>query len=90
MIRGRGTGYTIKGNVDVDTPFGRMKLPISKEGGTTRLKKEDDDDDDDENTFHDSLTKFCISAQPIKENPFISNIPQEEKEENQNSVEFPD
>lgn len=48
MIRGRGTGYTIKGNVDVDTPFGRMKLPISKEGGTTRLKKEDDDDDDDE------------------------------------------
>ncbi|XP_072990152.1 desiccation-related protein At2g46140 [Typha latifolia] len=48
MIRGKGTGYTMKGNVDVDTPFGRMKLPISKEGGTTRLKKDDDDDDDDE------------------------------------------
>ncbi|KAK7276637.1 hypothetical protein RIF29_17780 [Crotalaria pallida] len=53
MIRGRGTGYTMKGNIDVDTPFGKMKLPISKEGGTTRLKKkkEDrdyDDDDDDE------------------------------------------
>lgn len=53
MIRGRGTGYTLKGNIDVDTPFGAMKLPISKEGGTTRLKKNkedggDDDDDDDE------------------------------------------
>ncbi|KAH0887396.1 hypothetical protein HID58_063492, partial [Brassica napus] len=48
MIRGKGTGYTIKGNVDVDTPFGAMKLPIIKEGGETRLKKEDDDDDDDE------------------------------------------
>lgn len=53
MIRGKGTGYTMKGNIDVDTPFGAMKLPISKEGGTTRLKKNkedggDDDDDDDE------------------------------------------
>ncbi|XP_072973686.1 desiccation-related protein At2g46140 [Typha angustifolia] len=48
MIRGKGTGYTMKGNVDVDTPFGRMKLPISKEGGTTRLKKDDDDDDDED------------------------------------------
>ncbi|CAN6844970.1 unnamed protein product [Brassica oleracea] len=45
MIRGKGTGYTIKGNVDVDTPFGAMKLPIIKEGGETRLKKEDDDDE---------------------------------------------
>lgn len=48
MIRGRGTGYTIKGNIDADTPFGHMKLPIIKEGGTTKLKKEDDDDDDDD------------------------------------------
>ncbi|XP_043706411.1 uncharacterized protein LOC122656047 isoform X1 [Telopea speciosissima] len=53
MIRGKGTGYTMKGNIDVDTPFGAMKLPISKEGGTTRLRKnkeggEDDDDDDEE------------------------------------------
>ncbi|KAI4364766.1 hypothetical protein MLD38_020819 [Melastoma candidum] len=50
MIRGRGTGYSMKGNIDVDTPFGAMKLPISKEGGTTRLKKnkEDDDNDDDD------------------------------------------
>uniref|UniRef100_A0A803P0K9 Water stress and hypersensitive response domain-containing protein n=1 Tax=Cannabis sativa TaxID=3483 RepID=A0A803P0K9_CANSA len=32
MIRGKGTGYTIKGHIDVDTPFGAMKLPIVKEG----------------------------------------------------------
>ncbi|XP_051119411.1 uncharacterized protein LOC127243440 [Andrographis paniculata] len=51
MIRGRGTGYSMKGNINVDTPFGAMKLPISKEGGTTRLKKKKEDggeDDDDE------------------------------------------
>jgi hypothetical protein len=48
MIRGKGTGYTIKGNIDVNTPFGHMKIPICKEGGTTRLKKGDDDDDNDE------------------------------------------
>lgn len=47
MIRGRGTGYTMKGNIHVETPFGAMKLPIDKEGGTTRLKKEDDEDNDD-------------------------------------------
>lgn len=47
MIRGRGTGYSLKGSIDVDTPFGSMKLPISKEGGTTRLKKGEDDDDDE-------------------------------------------
>ncbi|KAI3915723.1 hypothetical protein MKW92_022706 [Papaver armeniacum] len=28
MIRGRGTGYSIKGNIDVDTIFGPMKLPL--------------------------------------------------------------
>ncbi|XP_031273430.1 desiccation-related protein At2g46140-like [Pistacia vera] len=52
MIRGKGTGYSMKGHIDVDTPFGAMKLPISKEGGTTRLKKNKEDggggDDDDE------------------------------------------
>ncbi|GAV67160.1 LEA_2 domain-containing protein [Cephalotus follicularis] len=53
MIRGKGTGYSMKGNINVDTPFGSMKLPISKEGGTTRIKKNkddggDDDDDDEE------------------------------------------
>ncbi|PIA52318.1 hypothetical protein AQUCO_01000289v1 [Aquilegia coerulea] len=47
MIRGRGTGYSMKGNIDVDTPFGPMKLPISREGGSTRLKKAEDDDDED-------------------------------------------
>lgn len=49
MIRGRGTGYSMKGHIDAETPFGNMKLPISKEGGTTRLKKnkEDGGDDDD-------------------------------------------
>ena len=50
MIRGKGTGYSMKGNINVDTPFGAMKLPITKEGGTTRIKKnkEDGGDDDDE------------------------------------------
>ncbi|KAK4403256.1 hypothetical protein Sango_0694200 [Sesamum angolense] len=43
MIRGRGTGYTLKGHINVDTPFGGMKLPISREGGTTRLKKKKED-----------------------------------------------
>ncbi|KAL3619862.1 hypothetical protein CASFOL_034774 [Castilleja foliolosa] len=47
MIRGRGTGYTMKGNINVDTPFGAMKLPISKEGGTTRLRKNKEDDNDE-------------------------------------------
>ncbi|RZC67179.1 hypothetical protein C5167_010871 [Papaver somniferum] len=48
MIRGRGTGYSIKGNIDVDTVFGPMKLPFEKQGGRTRLRKEHDDKDDDE------------------------------------------
>jgi LEA14-like dessication related protein len=48
MIRGKGTGYTMKGHINVDTPWGNMKLPIDKVGGTTRLKKEDDNDDDEE------------------------------------------
>lgn len=48
MIRGRGTGYSIKGHINVDTPFGAMKLPISKEGGTTSIKKNKDDEDEDE------------------------------------------
>ncbi|KAK9705957.1 hypothetical protein RND81_07G095200 [Saponaria officinalis] len=48
MIRGRGTGYTMKGNINVNTPFGDMKLPISKKGGTTRFKKKKEDDGSDE------------------------------------------
>ncbi|KAE9598380.1 putative Late embryogenesis abundant protein, LEA-14 [Lupinus albus] len=48
MIRGRGTSYSMKGHIDVDTPFGAMKLPISKEGGTTHLKKNNEDGGDDD------------------------------------------
>ncbi|KAM3379187.1 putative protein isoform X1 [Capsicum galapagoense] len=48
MIRGRGTGYSMKGNINVDTPFGAMKLPISKEGGTTSFKKNKEDGGDDD------------------------------------------
>ncbi|KAL9272131.1 Desiccation protectant protein Lea14-like protein, partial [Drosera capensis] len=63
MIRGRGTGYTMKGNINVDTPFGAMKLPISKEGGTTRLKKNGDDgDDDDEDVESDSMGAMADSS----------------------------
>ncbi|KAF8406349.1 hypothetical protein HHK36_008436 [Tetracentron sinense] len=51
MIRGRGTGYSMKGNLDVDTPFGPMKLPFSREGGNTRLKKAEDEDDEDIHTM---------------------------------------
>ncbi|KAH0930800.1 hypothetical protein HID58_016527 [Brassica napus] len=60
MIRGKGTGYTIKGNVDVDTPFGAMKLPIIKEGGETRLKKEDDDDDDEVGVRERAQESECV------------------------------
>ena len=50
MIRGKGTGYSMKGHINVDTPFGAMNLPISKEDGTTSIKKskKDGGDDDDE------------------------------------------
>lgn len=48
MMRGKGMGYSINGSLEVQTPFGPMNLPFSKEGGRTRLKKVDDDDDDDE------------------------------------------
>ncbi|KAH6834891.1 Late embryogenesis abundant protein [Perilla frutescens var. hirtella] len=58
MIRGRGTGYSIKGNIDADTPFGAMKLPISKEGGETRLKKNKEDGGDDD---EDEVCKSCCT-----------------------------
>lgn len=51
MIRGKGAGYAMKGNLDMDSPFGPMQLPFNKEGGSTRLKKknkEEGDEDDDE------------------------------------------
>lgn len=65
MIRGKGTGYSMKGNIEVDTPFGEMKLPLDKESGTTRLKKnkedcEDDDDDDDDDEVCESMFFFFI------------------------------
>lgn len=48
MIRGRGSGYSIKGNMNVDTPWGPMRLPVCKEGGTTRFKKKTGDGGDDD------------------------------------------
>ncbi|XP_058081225.1 desiccation-related protein At2g46140-like [Magnolia sinica] len=48
IIRGRGTGYSLKGNIDVDSPFGPMKLPFNREGGNTKIKKADDKDSDDD------------------------------------------
>lgn len=66
MIRGKGTGYTIKGNINVDTPFGAMKLPIVKEGGTTRLKKNKEDggndDDEDEVIYLLDARSLCCTA----------------------------
>ncbi|KAI3886143.1 hypothetical protein MKW92_013873 [Papaver armeniacum] len=50
MIRGKGTSYTLKGNIHVDTPFGAMKLPLIKEGGTTRLKKNKDGEEEEEDS----------------------------------------
>ncbi|TXG72960.1 hypothetical protein EZV62_001539 [Acer yangbiense] len=58
MIRGKGTGYTMKGHIDVNTPFGAMKLPIDKEGGTTRLKKNKEDGGDDDDDDDDEVCKF--------------------------------
>lgn len=51
MIRGKGTGYSIKGNINVDTPFGAMTLPITKEGGETRLKKKKEDGGEDDEVY---------------------------------------
>lgn len=64
MMRGKGTGYSMKGHIDVDTPFGAMKLPITKEGGTTRLKKnkEDGGDDDDD---EEEVCQLLFSMFPV-------------------------
>ncbi|XP_024362839.1 uncharacterized protein [Physcomitrium patens] len=43
IIRGRGTGYTMVGAVEVDTPFGPMHLPFSKTSETTLKGKADDE-----------------------------------------------
>jgi LEA14-like dessication related protein len=44
IMRGRGTGYTMVGAINVDTPFGPMHLPFSKTSETT-LKGKDDEDE---------------------------------------------
>eukprot|EP00250_Pteridium_aquilinum_P006410 c16346_g1_i1 orf=454-1395(-) len=41
IVRGRGAGYSMVGNLEVDTPFGPMHLPFSKEGGKTTFKKKE-------------------------------------------------
>lgn len=56
VIRGKGAGYSMVGKLEVDTPFGPMHLPFTKEGGKTKLKKksssrglgDDDEDKSDE------------------------------------------
>lgn len=50
IIKGKGTGYSVKGSIEVDSVFGPMKLPFSREGGKTKLKKADDNDDDEVNS----------------------------------------
>lgn len=42
MIRGKGAGYSMKGCIDVDTPFGPMNLPFTKEAGSTEIKQAGD------------------------------------------------
>lgn len=41
IVRGRGAGYSMTGKLEVDTPFGPMHLPFSKEGGKTTFKKKE-------------------------------------------------
>lgn len=45
IMRGRGTGYTMVGAIEVDTPFGPMHLPFDKTSKTTLKKKGDDDEE---------------------------------------------
>jgi LEA14-like dessication related protein len=44
IVCGRGTGYDMTGNLEVDTPFGPMHLPFNKSSETTLKKKGDDED----------------------------------------------
>lgn len=39
IIKGRGAGYSMFGKLEVNTPFGPMHLPFSKEGGKTIFQK---------------------------------------------------
>lgn len=41
IVRGRGAGYSMTGKLEVDTPFGPMHLPFSKEGGKTTFQKKE-------------------------------------------------
>lgn len=41
IVRGRGAGYSMTGKLEVDTPFGPMHLPFSKEGGKTNFHKKE-------------------------------------------------
>ncbi|KAJ7547064.1 hypothetical protein O6H91_08G067100 [Diphasiastrum complanatum] len=45
IIRGRGAGYSMRGKLEVDTPFGPMHLPFAREGGKTLFKKKNSDDE---------------------------------------------
>lgn len=41
IMRGRGTGYTMVGAIEVETPFGPMHLPFNKTSETTLKGKEE-------------------------------------------------
>lgn len=41
IIRGKGTGYSMVGAIEVDTPFGPMHLPFSKTSETTLQNKDE-------------------------------------------------
>jgi len=38
MLAGKGSDYKLEGNLDVNTPFGQMSLPLSKKGETKFIK----------------------------------------------------
>lgn len=51
IICGRGAGYSMAGKLEVDTPFGPMHLPFSKEGGKTTFKRLEGGRESDEADF---------------------------------------
>ncbi|KAH7296552.1 hypothetical protein KP509_26G027600 [Ceratopteris richardii] len=53
IVRGRGAGYSMKGKLEVDTPFGPMNIPFSKEGGKATFQKKGKDRGLDESDFQD-------------------------------------
>ena len=54
IIRGKGTDYTMKGSIDVDTPYGNINFPIEKQSGQTTLKKNTEDNNDGDNNGGDN------------------------------------